>query len=42
MINGDLNSKGLTMADVTTKKLYIPQSYGFQEENESPQAPGPI
>ena len=35
MINGDLNSKGLTMADVTTKKLYIPQSYGFQQENES-------
>jgi TonB-dependent receptor len=35
MINGDLNSKGLTPADVTTKKLYIPQSYGFQEEDES-------
>ncbi|MTV37572.1 TonB-dependent receptor [Duganella radicis] len=35
MINGDLNSKGLTMADVTTKKLYIPQSYGFQQEDES-------
>jgi iron complex outermembrane recepter protein len=35
MINGDLNSKGLTMADVTTRKLYIPQSYGFQQENES-------
>jgi TonB-dependent receptor len=35
MINGDLNSKGLTMADVTTKKLYMPQSYGFQQENES-------
>jgi TonB-dependent receptor len=35
MINGDLNSKGLTMADVTTRKLYMPQSYGFQEENES-------
>jgi iron complex outermembrane receptor protein len=35
MINGDLNSKGLTAADVTTKKLYIPQSYGFQEEEES-------
>jgi iron complex outermembrane receptor protein len=34
-INGDLNSKGLTMADVTTKKLYMPQSYGFQQENES-------
>jgi TonB-dependent receptor len=35
MINGDLNSKGLTPADVTTKKLYIPQSYGFQQEDES-------
>jgi TonB-dependent receptor len=35
MINGDLNSKGLTMADVTTKKLYMPQSYGFQQEDES-------
>jgi TonB-dependent receptor len=35
LINGDLNSKGLTMADVTTKKLYIPQSYGFQQENET-------
>jgi iron complex outermembrane recepter protein len=35
MINGDLNSKGLTMADVTTKKLYMPQSFGFQQENES-------
>lgn len=35
MINGDLNSKGLTMADVTTRKLYIPQSYGFQQEDES-------
>lgn len=35
MINGDLNSKGLTMADVTTRKLYMPQSYGFQQENES-------
>jgi TonB-dependent receptor len=35
IINGDLNSKGLTMADVTTKKLYMPQSYGFQQENES-------
>ncbi len=35
MINGDLNSKGLTMADVSTKKLYMPQSYGFQQENES-------
>jgi len=35
LINGDLNSKGLTMADVTTKKLYIPQSFGYQQENES-------
>jgi len=35
MINGDLNSRGLTAADVTTKKLYMPQSYGFQQENES-------
>jgi len=35
VINGDANSKGLTMADVTTKKLYLPQSYGFQQENES-------
>jgi iron complex outermembrane receptor protein len=35
MINGDLNSKGLTMADVTTKKLYMPQSFGYQTENES-------
>ncbi len=35
MINGDLNSRGLTMADVTTKKLYMPQSYGFQQEDES-------
>ncbi|MCE4553931.1 TonB-dependent receptor [Pelomonas cellulosilytica] len=34
IINGDLNSKNLTMADVTVKKLYIPQSFGFQEENE--------
>jgi iron complex outermembrane receptor protein len=34
MINGNQNSTGLTMADVTTKKLYIPQSYGFQDENE--------
>lgn len=34
IINGDANSKGLTMADVTTKKLYMPQSYGFQQENE--------
>lgn len=33
-INGDLNSKGLTPADVTTQKLYIPQSYGFQNEIE--------
>jgi iron complex outermembrane recepter protein len=35
MINGDANSKGLTPANVTTKKLYMPQSYGFQQENES-------
>ena len=35
MINGDLNSKGLTMADVTPRKLYMPQSYGFQQEEES-------
>jgi TonB-dependent receptor len=35
MINGDLNSKGLTMADVTTRKLYMPQSFGYQQENES-------
>jgi len=34
-IKGDLNSKGLTAADVTKQKLYIPQSYGFQEEDES-------
>ena len=34
-INGDLNSKGLTAADVTKRKLYIPQSYGFQQEEES-------
>jgi iron complex outermembrane receptor protein len=35
MIDGDLNSKGLTMANVTNKKLYIPQSFGYQQENES-------
>ncbi|GGC20215.1 TonB-dependent receptor [Pseudoduganella buxea] len=35
MIEGDLNSRGLTMADVTTRKLYIPQSFGYQQENES-------
>ena len=35
MIDGDLNSRGLTMADVTTRKLYIPQSFGYQQENES-------
>jgi TonB-dependent receptor len=35
MINGDLNSRGLTPADVTKRKLYIPQSYGFQQEDES-------
>lgn len=34
LINGDLNSTGLTMADVTVKKLYIPQSFGFQQEDE--------
>jgi TonB-dependent receptor len=34
-INGNLNSKGLTAADVTTKKLLMPQSYGFQNEDES-------
>jgi iron complex outermembrane recepter protein len=35
MIDGDLNSTGLTMANVTNKKLYMPQSYGFQVEDES-------
>lgn len=35
MINGDLNSTGLTAADVTTRKLYMPQSFGFQVENET-------
>jgi TonB-dependent receptor len=35
MINGDLNSKGLTMANVTSKKLLMPQSFGYQQENES-------
>jgi TonB-dependent receptor len=35
LINGDLNSRGLTMADVTTRKLYIPQSFGYQQEDES-------
>lgn len=35
MIDGDLNSTGLTMANVTTRKLYMPQSFGFQQENES-------
>jgi iron complex outermembrane recepter protein len=34
LINGNLDSKNLTLADVTVKKLYIPQSFGFQEENE--------
>ena len=34
-INGDLNSKALKPADVVTRKLYIPQSYGFQQEDES-------
>ncbi len=35
MINGDLNSTGLTAADVTTRKLYMPQSFGFQVEDET-------
>lgn len=35
MIEGDLNSKGLTMANVKNRKLYIPQSYGFQVEDET-------
>lgn len=35
IINGDANSKGLTMADVTTKKLYMPQSFGYQQEDET-------
>lgn len=35
MIAGDLNSKGLTPANVTTKKLYMPQSFGFQVEDDS-------
>ena len=35
MIDGDLNSTGLTMANVTNRKLYIPQSFGFQQEIES-------
>ena len=35
MINGDLNSKGLTMANVSSKKLLMPQSFGYQQENES-------
>jgi len=35
MINGDLNSKGLTSTDVTTRKLYMPQSFGYQQENET-------
>lgn len=35
MIDGDLNSTGLTMANVTTRKLYMPQSFGYQQENES-------
>jgi len=35
MIDGDLNSKGLTMANVSTRKLYMPQSFGFQQEDES-------
>ncbi|TWI67382.1 TonB-dependent receptor [Pseudoduganella lurida] len=35
VINGNLSSVGLTPANVTTKKLYMPQSYGFQEERET-------
>jgi iron complex outermembrane recepter protein len=35
IINGDLNSRGLTPADVTTKRLYMPQSFGFQVEDET-------
>jgi iron complex outermembrane recepter protein len=35
MIDGDLNSTGLTMANVSTRKLYMPQSFGYQQENES-------
>ena len=35
MIDGDLNSKGLTMANVSSKKLLMPQSFGYQQENES-------
>jgi TonB-dependent receptor len=35
MIDGDLNSRGLTMANVTSKKLLMPQSFGYQQENES-------
>ncbi|MES2162004.1 MAG: TonB-dependent receptor [Pseudomonadota bacterium] len=35
MIDGDLNSKGLTMANVSNKKLYMPSSFGYQQEEES-------
>jgi len=35
MIDGDLNSKGLTMANVSSKKLLMPQSFGYQQENET-------
>jgi iron complex outermembrane receptor protein len=35
MINGNLDSTGLTMADVTTRKLYMPQSFGYQQEEET-------
>jgi TonB-dependent receptor len=35
MINGDLNSKGLTAADVTHKTVYMPQSFGYQQEDET-------
>lgn len=33
-INGDLASRGLASNDTAVRKLTIPQSYGFQEENE--------
>ena len=35
LIDGDLNSTGLTPANTTTKKLYIPQSFGYQQEDET-------
>ncbi|MFP5394135.1 MAG: TonB-dependent receptor, partial [Gammaproteobacteria bacterium] len=34
MIDGDFNSVGLTRANVQTRKLYMPQSFGFQVEDE--------